>query len=171
MCTVASSCLFFCYRESLFSCFRTTQSPTALSQFFFFFFLNRQSNKLCAILTMQKGQPNTCRHPGLPHGSLSSKHGSIVSVLLSKHTSNSAPGQQIRIYLSASLYWWLLDIQVLIIRIMDTVSVSISFIQAVLRFSLLAMQSVYAIKFDNVLTEHFCFYPKEAESSGIPNFM
>lgn len=152
MCTVASSCLFFCYRESLFSCFRTTQSPTALSQFFFNFFFppNRQSNKLCAILTMQKGQPNTCRHPGLPHGSLSSKHGSIVSVLLSKHTSNSAPGQQISIYLSASLYWWLLDIQVLIIHITDTVSVSISFIQAVLRFSLLAMQSMYAIKFDSV---------------------
>ncbi|XP_077029917.1 uncharacterized protein LOC143693359 [Agelaius phoeniceus] len=53
---------------------------------------SRQPNKLCAILTMQKGQPNTCRHPGLPHCSLSSKCGSIVSMLLSKHSFNSAPG-------------------------------------------------------------------------------
>lgn len=53
---------------------------------------------------------------------------------------------------------------------MDTVSVNIIFIQAVQRFSLLAMQSAHAIKFDSVLTEHFCFYTKEAGSSGIPNF-
>lgn len=53
---------------------------------------------------------------------------------------------------------------------MGTVSISIIFIQAVLRFSLLAMQSVHAIKFDSVLTEHFCFYPKEAAYSGVPNF-
>lgn len=175
MCTVASSCLevclvLFCFptEKAWFHVSEQHSHPLLWSNMYFF-----HSDKSCAILTMQKGQPSTCRYLEFPLPcSLSSKHVSIASMLLSQHTANlSQVGRLGFVTFQPSLYCWLVRVQLLIIYIMDTVGVSIIFIQAVLRNSLPAVQAGHAIKSDSVLTRHCSFYPKEAEPSPILTFL
>lgn len=177
MCTVASSCLVcVCVYVVVFSlrkkaCFHVLEQhshPLLWANIYIFFC----SDKLCAILTMQKGQPNTWRHPRLPFCSLSSKHGSVVSVLLSKHTANPAPDRQIGIcYLSAFF--------VLLITEGSTFdNIHNGYLKCwysfhsgyVEKLSLPAVQSGHTIKLDSVLTGHCSFYPKETEPSRILTF-